>query len=297
VSPQLQRPALDAAEARELVDRINATLAEVVDLIERLYIGRAWEALGYASWDELCRAEVRVPRLDRGERAELVLELRSAGMSTRAIGSAVGVGDATIRRDLATAPDDAVEPDTITAVDGSRRSTRSQLRYRRRNAEQKRQRLAEEQSAARHAQAQHLAGEYELGNRTGWPDDQLDQIIARGHLDLLDAVAAGTETLERATRLSKGRVNRAEWDEDQRIRERERATLGEGEHECRRLSALLRQILQLDHDKLRGWIDELGDGQTVAADRSRERERIEDQVGRVNELLIGMLDRLNGDRP
>lgn len=68
--------------------------------------------------------EARVPRLDRGERAEVVLELRAAGLSTRAIGSAVGIGDATVRRDLATASDDAVAPETVVGLDGAMRSAR-----------------------------------------------------------------------------------------------------------------------------------------------------------------------------
>lgn len=124
VIAQASSAPLTADEARVLVHRLNASLANVVDLVGRLYAGRAWEALGHESWEALCRAEVRVPRLDRGERAEVVLELRAAGLSTRAIGSAVGIGDATVRRDLATASDDAVAPETVVGLDGAERSTR-----------------------------------------------------------------------------------------------------------------------------------------------------------------------------
>ena len=45
-------------------------------------------------------------------------ELRGAGMSTRAIGAAVGVSEGTVRNDLSTAQDYAVE--TVTGINGKR---------------------------------------------------------------------------------------------------------------------------------------------------------------------------------
>lgn len=116
---ELEPGPLDANQARALLDRLNRSVAEVVDLIGKLYNGRAWEALGHSSWDALCKAEVSIPRLGRGERAEVVLELRSAGLSTRAIGAAIGVDQKTVVNDLATEENSSVGlPDTVTSLDG-----------------------------------------------------------------------------------------------------------------------------------------------------------------------------------
>lgn len=54
-------------------------------------------------------------RVDRwGER----IEADEEGMSTRAIAPIVGVGDSTIQRDLADAPNGAPDPKPITGMDG-----------------------------------------------------------------------------------------------------------------------------------------------------------------------------------
>lgn len=63
---------------------------------------QVWTVLGYASWDEMRRAEyggaaVIVPRADR---PELVSRLRSEGLSQQQIGNTIGVTDTTVRRDL-----------------------------------------------------------------------------------------------------------------------------------------------------------------------------------------------------
>ena len=110
---------LTPAEAQQLVNAINGTVADLLDLVERLYVGRGWQALGYPSWADMCRAEIVLPRLDRGDRADLVNALRGMGMSTRAIGSALGVSKDTVVRDLATVSDETV--DEIVGLDGRRR--------------------------------------------------------------------------------------------------------------------------------------------------------------------------------
>ena len=117
---------LTPAEAQHLVGQINATVADLLDLVERLYRGRGWEALGYQSWADLCRAEIVVPKLDRTDRAELVQALRGMGLSSRAIGPALGISKDTVMRDLATVSDETV--DEVVGLDGRRRPARSLTR-------------------------------------------------------------------------------------------------------------------------------------------------------------------------
>jgi hypothetical protein len=94
---------LTAAEARALTDRIRGTLTIAHDLIASAYTGRAWVALGYESWDAYCAGEfteARMVRLEREQRREIVASMRSAGMSTRAIASGIGVDQKTVVNDL-----------------------------------------------------------------------------------------------------------------------------------------------------------------------------------------------------
>jgi SAM-dependent methyltransferase len=110
---------MSEVEARHLVDQINATADRLADLAIEAYARRAWLSLGYASWDAFTAAEIQLPKLGRDERRELVASLRSAGMSTRAIGSAIGVAPKTVRRDLAGgafAPPE--KPDKVVGADG-----------------------------------------------------------------------------------------------------------------------------------------------------------------------------------
>ncbi len=111
-------------EARHLVDSIRVDVTDLGERVATAYIGRAWTALGYDSWDALCEAEFDGARLriPREQRAEQVQSLRSAGLSTRAIGTALGVSDGTVRNDLSTAQDYAVEaPAVVTSLDGRTR--------------------------------------------------------------------------------------------------------------------------------------------------------------------------------
>src|SRR4051794_28594428 len=48
---------MTADEARVLTDRIKRDVAAVADLIQSAYLGRAWAALGYESWDVYCIQE------------------------------------------------------------------------------------------------------------------------------------------------------------------------------------------------------------------------------------------------
>lgn len=115
---------MPAAEARERVGRVKSAITQAREDLVSLWRERAWVALGYASWDELCDTEFGVRMaLPRNERREVVNELRREGMSTRAIGSALGVHGTTVVGDLkATAEKSAVdEPETVTSLDGRQR--------------------------------------------------------------------------------------------------------------------------------------------------------------------------------
>lgn len=110
---------MTADEARSLTDRIKAHVAELLPLIKEAFERRADVALGYSNWVDYCDAELTGLRLPINQRREAVAELRQTGMSTRAIGAALGVTEGTVRNDLSTAKDYAV-PDRIRGLDGGR---------------------------------------------------------------------------------------------------------------------------------------------------------------------------------
>jgi hypothetical protein len=87
-----------ASEARARVDRIKTGVEVIWSLIVESYQARDWEALGYATWDEMCTREFGTSRLrlPREERAETVQSLREAGLSVRAIASVTGDSKSTV---------------------------------------------------------------------------------------------------------------------------------------------------------------------------------------------------------
>ena len=117
---------LELEEVRVRLDRVKSGVERIWDDMVALYQGRAWIALGYSSWDALCDTELGGARiaLPRQQRQEVVCDLRESGMSTRAIASAVGVTDMTVRRDLESSATNVavVALATITGLDGRTRT-------------------------------------------------------------------------------------------------------------------------------------------------------------------------------
>jgi hypothetical protein len=93
-----------AEEARSRADRIRSgmqVLAQWQTDVIAAYAARDWTALGYETWAAYLDGEYgehRV-RLPRDQRREIVAGMAQAGMSTRAIGSAIGVDQKTVVND------------------------------------------------------------------------------------------------------------------------------------------------------------------------------------------------------
>jgi hypothetical protein len=113
---EFSRP-LTADEARELTAEIRVSVQQLLPKIRTAYQRRADLALGYASWEAYCDAELSGLRMSVADRPEAVAGLRRDGMSQRAIASALHVGVGTVNRDLRTVPDGTV-PDRIVGTDG-----------------------------------------------------------------------------------------------------------------------------------------------------------------------------------
>lgn len=103
---------MDVPSARRLTERIRLNCIAVRDGVEKLQAlldeakeGNVHVALGYPSWPAYV-ADVMGDeplRLSRDDRREIVHYLTGEGMSTRAIGSTLGVGHKTVARDLSEA--------------------------------------------------------------------------------------------------------------------------------------------------------------------------------------------------
>lgn len=111
---------LTAEEARALTDDIRSRVTDLLPLITRAYEQRADRALGYPTWADYCAAELSGLRVPLGDRPAMVAELRQSGMSTRAIGSALGISHMTAQRDLESTGT-SVTDDKVTSLDGRER--------------------------------------------------------------------------------------------------------------------------------------------------------------------------------
>lgn len=111
---------LGADEARRLTDDIKSAVAFAWGLVEKAYFRRAWEPLGYSSWDDYCEHEFGTShlRLPREERSEVVGSLRDAGLSMRAIAAGTGLSVGTVHRELTAGVQSGTPETTVTGVDG-----------------------------------------------------------------------------------------------------------------------------------------------------------------------------------
>lgn len=93
---------MTAAAARDITDQIKTGMESIYHLIRSAYRGRAWAVLGYSSWDDYVTREFGNlhlrPPLEY--RQDVVLSLREAGMSARAIASATQLSKSTVHREL-----------------------------------------------------------------------------------------------------------------------------------------------------------------------------------------------------
>jgi transposase len=113
---------MSADEARTRTEKIRETAQAAYDLIIQAYKGGAWAALGYKTWDAYMVSEfseARMVRLDPFQRQQIVAEMRSEGMSSRAIASGLGVNQATVVRDLRAGDADA-SPAPVIGTDGKK---------------------------------------------------------------------------------------------------------------------------------------------------------------------------------
>ncbi|UZF54337.1 hypothetical protein LH935_16455 [Gordonia polyisoprenivorans] len=120
---------LPATDARALTDRIKVGVDAVWELIKQAYVERAWQSLGYTSWDDYCTREFGSSRLrlPREERSEVVASLRESGLSIRSIASATGLNKQTVNnttRELSGNQTPAADPAPITGTDGKRYKSR-----------------------------------------------------------------------------------------------------------------------------------------------------------------------------
>jgi hypothetical protein len=89
--------ALQQTTARQRLTAIRNALALADDLLAQAYAARDWEALGHASWEAYCAAEIpelRHLKLRAPERRARIQTLRNAapGISVRELAAATGCG-------------------------------------------------------------------------------------------------------------------------------------------------------------------------------------------------------------
>lgn len=113
---EIETVPITAEEARILTDAIKSALVATWNLREQAYKSRVWVPLGYSSWEDYCNEEFSTIAIPRTERQSVISAMRSAGMSTRAIAAATGLGLGTVHRELSGVPNGT--PETVVGVDG-----------------------------------------------------------------------------------------------------------------------------------------------------------------------------------
>lgn len=122
-SVNIESSILNAEVARELTRKIRVGLEGTYALIVEAFRGQAWASLGYATWDAYCQGEFGNLSLQppREERHQVIMSMREAGMSVRAIASATDMSKTVVARELRTAVGAGVPngtPGNVTGLDG-----------------------------------------------------------------------------------------------------------------------------------------------------------------------------------
>lgn len=102
-------PKLNEAAARGLDTITRAVLTAGFEAVKLTYQSESWRELGFASFEAWAGSMPKY-QLPRDERRQMVTELDGLGMTQRQIAAAVGVGAATVNRDLHVS-DETPEPD------------------------------------------------------------------------------------------------------------------------------------------------------------------------------------------
>lgn len=101
-------------EARAHVDRMRSSLAIAAEHVVEAWNRRIWTTLGYRTWEDFLDAEFGEFELPKAQKHVLMVGLRNAGMSKRAIARTTGLSRDTVDRHLA----QIRPPDEVTGNDG-----------------------------------------------------------------------------------------------------------------------------------------------------------------------------------
>lgn len=109
-----------AGRIRDGIHNYLTTLGEIA----KAWAEGDWRTLGYPDWSAYVDGEFGAERLrlPAEHRRKAIEELRLAGMSTRAIGSAIGVSKDTVARELSSVSSETDElPERVMSLDGRER--------------------------------------------------------------------------------------------------------------------------------------------------------------------------------
>jgi hypothetical protein len=174
--------ALDLAAARKLTARIRDGLVHADGLLLQAWVGRAWLALGHATWKDYVAAELpdlQLLKVQPDVRDERIRSMAAEGMSMGAIADALAVGKGSVHRAL-----QGVElPATTTSTDGRTMATRTGRAPARRRGPRKTERAVEL------AQSVDTFDVRDVVATTRWPQHKasatLTRLVQQGRLEYL----------------------------------------------------------------------------------------------------------------
>lgn len=170
---------LNAQEARELTDKIRAGLEGIFELIKAAYSGFAWAALGYSSWDAYVQREFGNLHIQppREERSQVVDSMRAAGLSTRAIATAIGSSQTTVRRDLAQLGEPNGSPNHADAAGGKQSQCLDSTRILGRDGRQYPASRADTSSGLVASQGEHAGAPEQRPGHVSGADVDVDAVL------------------------------------------------------------------------------------------------------------------------